>query len=599
MRVIIEPDNYKIFNEPEDPEMTLSDEQYSSGDYLLQLKRKYELKAKKFFQDGQNELRDLFYNRNNQPAPNRIPIISIQFETDEEAIDIIFDLTLLPQLTKIFIIDGWRNFDKIKEKLLEKINLDKYLGQKYWSINYQFFFYSLQILATIIYESLAKIERLSINRLKTDLTQSLEKVNFALSQLDRNETFIENSEKYVARQPRKIISFKFKDRKKAEALFWHLAHAHFVKYGLDRLYGYLKRIEGLARVVNDNDELAIKKLAAMEEIFDIKQASRLSGAELESQIEIYEQYFYEVSRRIKNPSGKRENISEVKNYSDGTDGDPVELAIILLPFWKKDTTQGEMENLYGNQLEFLKSNLSETRNKVSNKSNVRRLFFEPEEKIKNFDSSGLITGDQNLLGGGVIEQMVKYALENELMSLINEQHLDYFLNSSNRTIDRGSIEAIVLHHYVIELSKQLEEIKIKKEKSDKIINIVARVGAIVSLAMIFTPASLLLIGITAAANYATMAYSVLNIASQYAELNKQVDSSLTKIIYSDEHYEDLAILGEIILARGEFISSATNGAIIQALLTIAGAKLDNIYIFKRSLKAYGYYSDIETLLDVE
>lgn len=598
MLFIVEPDNDKIFKNATGLPLSSNDEDSKGENYSDKLRKEYYIKATQFVKDGKEILKASSYQSRELPTVQ----IELPFEGENETYFFAFDSNLLSSLFEIFTLNGWRIFDKIRDVLLSRINLypDKSNMRDYWILNYKFYYYALEIIATIIYEAMGNVERISQVELKNHLQKVNQQVNLAFNQLEFTEPKYLDKHSEIS-MPKLNIGYKFKDSKKANAIHGLFKEIYPIKIQLDFYYRNLKKIKGLR-----SSPYALKRLDSYNE----ERKIGLTESQLIKKIEELQPKFSAIVKEFEAPlKGNQEksansipafvNSGSTSPHIKNEAADPIRLSLSILPFFYEHISLKEMETKIGEMLNNMKNEVQHTSKKIGNVGTVRRIFYDEKEGRGNF-RDGKVTGNKNLSDGGLLEQIAKFSIEEEILPLINEQFLNKISLVKDSKIERGSFEQIVLYQYLVELTNQIKQIEESGKKTNQIFEAIGAVSTILSIAMIvFPPASVIFAGVAGAADSAVLAYSINNVAKGYSELSKGLNDQLINIDLSDEYTSELAALGELIIARGDYIEASSTAILLQTLLTIGGGKIDNILKEKSRFLQIGFYSDIEYLFEEE
>ena len=158
-------------------------------------------------------------------------------------------------------------------------------------------------------------------------------------------------------------------------------------------------------------------------------------------------------------------------------------------------------------------------------------------------------------------------------------------------------ESVVLHHYLGALDAAIEDRAQAAEKAAAFWKSFAKVSSALAVALLVTPLAEVapaLVGISAAADLALVAWQVSSVTGQLARL----DAALAGTLLESDAYAtpSLGRLGELLIARGEFVRELGSQLMLELIGMMAAGQWPMV---RRLLIARGFVMDLETILGAD
>lgn len=174
--------------------------------------------------------------------------------------------------------------------------------------------------------------------------------------------------------------------------------------------------------------------------------------------------------------------------------------------------------------------------------------------------------------------------------LLHEETLRLLIGTEGVGLD--GLGPVVIHHHLLAVELELEAAEERAEQLAVVGRTVAKVAAVLSIALLLTPAaevSPALRGLSVAADAAVLAMSVRGVLDRMDQLGHAVDS---RVLDAASGTAALAEIGRLVLARREFADGLTTQLLAELLAIVAGGQFATV---RRLLVARGFLADLETL----
>lgn len=584
--IIIEVEGY-----PKTPEPP-SDEQKVESPLLEKMKRAYV----ELFQTEYEP--KLSKDRNDEAIYPQFTVV-----IDEEDNEIIFDSDLFKQLCEIYMLKGWdgitevekkvgkiieeiKKADPIKPNWMQNIKWDKdVLPQKVnsWNLVSVFFTFTQKMLALLIRETLANIEKRSAEQIIAKLSIA----NIEVAKAFRKYQIRGKKEKQEQRPsfdtPAKeveITTYSIGEPKLAEELFKLLKNAVNDKYLYDLS---LKKLNFLPTAIKEaNSRSNEPNSFTSDPVF--RNTQRIRAEEMEKDLPKY--------------SALKESSEKLLKTSLDLLKAKHPLGLLIYPSLEKGFEQPKMENQFGLTLTKLREEDFESLAKKIDPqvSKVEQLlpFKQTGDTRRDIFSFNIPKGNiEKGEKGGIENFVLKISLGNyqdsAFFPLLAEENLNQLFDKEIFPTD--SFESVVGFHYRLALIKNFGEIKKAEKEREDFWKTISKISSGLSLASLFLP---FLRGVALIVDLTLLAHTIESVTDGL----KRNDELLKETLVNQDDYstESLARLGEVISIRKEFQENLTEQLAIEIFNIIVGGKLP---VFKEFLLLRGYYYDIETLFETE
>jgi hypothetical protein len=174
------------------------------------------------------------------------------------------------------------------------------------------------------------------------------------------------------------------------------------------------------------------------------------------------------------------------------------------------------------------------------------------------------------------------------LSMLSEATLRRLVETG--VVEKDTFEWIVLSHYLTALIVGVEVERESHAFVEGLFQILMKISALMSLVLIFTPASLVTRGIQLVLGLGLLIFQGYSMAYQLAQLDRQLGLQLVEL--DRDKAMEIARVSELLQIRGEMIDELTT-TVIKELALIAAAKMWPL--FKQLAHLRGYYFDLEIL----
>lgn len=527
------------------------------------------------------------------------PAMPVKLDTLEQ---VVIDEGLWEQLFDIYVCHGWDGVAWVGKTI--RNNLGRNIpSNSPWAVGWPFFLKVRALLAGLIREALAEIERAAATMMNAQLGVCRRTVTSALKFYDIT----------VKKGPSHVIGWGIAVEESSET---------FV-FGNEKPTAEL--FESLTEAVKRRAayEAALQRVAGMRDSIEyLRKAvrrTRSAGRPLSSERQLTRELDLKEAESTLLEDRAQELYVEMQKVIN----DRSPLGLLALEGLRPGFKRADMEGLLGAVLWETSACLTKLGNRVDPQvSRVLTLLpgrtpIDPvpvgtgqpakpeapadsiplaESVEEHAKSSGtLIVPDE-----GVERAVLEAALDgvtkdSQWLPLIHEPTL-HALAESGRIVP-DSWEYVVWGRYVSTLAKVLAERRRDEEKWESFWSGFSRAAAAASLALLVTPAAevgVVLRGAAAIADLVLLVHSITSVTSQLAKLDELRDRQL---VHPDAFsVEGLGRLGELGAFRTRFVADITQQLLLEAALVAAGARWPQV---KEALMLRGYLQDVETLVGEE
>lgn len=505
------------------------------------------------------------------------PGFSVDVDGEEE--DIAFDFSLYETLLEIYVFEGWGAVRQVEQKLDTLVptaaQLDAPSGGvpknpgTYWVPAKAFFSFTRNLVAVLIRETLVEIERKAALDITSRLDRSAELEAKAWNDEFRFDT--KKSSRLVSKtQTVTTTEYRCKNRGLSTALY-----------------------KTLSEVVQQKDvyETSLKKLVHIKSKVQSNAYYRGQGITATP----YDESEEDIDKETQLGEASKNLLEGMLKVLHGSSP----LGLIVVDGLKVDFTQEEMEQKLGIALGEFHGKIEAIRRGIDpNTSRVAAAWTALLAETKS--SPAFLRAIQNWEPPK--QGFESYIAESALSGLPESPSWFPLAHEEtwHRLVETGalakdSFEYIVYYHYVSEVMDRVEAKQEAKKAFDKFWNGFSRTAAALSLASLATPITAefapVLRGLSAAADLATLAYTIHSVYGQLAQLDQSIAEEL---VHPDAFaLEHLARIGELAQSRREAVDQIEQQILFELATTVTGA---GWVLVKKLTLARGYYFDLETFL---
>lgn len=569
---------------------TSSDNQESESPLLQKMKRAYD----DFFRENYES--KLPKGKNNEVIFPQFTVI-----VDEEEYEIVFDYDFFEQLCDMYIIEGWEGVVKIESKIgqiieaikkvdpvklnwAKDIKWEKDVSPKdvsSWNLGWAFFNFMLKILALLIRETLANIERFSAIQIIAKLSiTNIEAAKAFDKYKIKTEEKVTKSDSLTQGHDvtEKTITYKIGEPALAKELFDLLTAAVNEKYLFDLS---VKKLRFLPQAIKEARARSAEPNSFTSDP-SFRNAQRVRAEEMEKELPKYKS-LKEASEAL-----LKVVVNLIKTEHP--------LGLLIYGTLKKGFKKEEMENQFGLIIDNLRKDLESLGTKIDSQVSQVELFlpFKQTDDIRQ-DISNFTIPDGGIEKFVSENWLAKYQ-DSEFFPLIAEENINQLFDKE--IIQTDSFENVVGFHYLSALIKRIGEIEQDEKKVEDFWKTISKISSALSLAALVTPVTAefapLLRGGAAIADLAMLAYTINSVTGSLKKTNELVKKALVN--QDDFTTEVFAQLGEVISLRKQFYDSINEQIATEIFNIFIGGKLP---VFKEFLLARSYYYDFETLTDID
>lgn len=523
---------------------------------------------------------------NGRPAP----AMPVKLDTLEQ---VVLDQGLWEQLFDIYTCHGWDGVNWVGETIRK--NLPRNIPSTWtWAAGWPFFLKVRALLAGLIRDALAVIERAAATQMSIQL--SVSSVTVAKTWAFYDITRKAETRRAVGKGATVVDTpetFVFANEEPTAALFESLTEA--VK----------RRAEY---------EAALQSVAGMRDSIEyhrrVKRRARAAGRPLSSARQLSSEL------KVKEAEGAllERRATELYVEMQKVINDRSPLGLLALEGLRPGFDRADMEGLLGAILWQTFATLDELGRRVD--PDVNRVITlmpgstpidavsvragapaELGSPLQLAEEGTAAPGTLTAPAEGVERKVLDAALDGVAknggwMPLIHESTLHALVESG--LIAPDSWEYVVWGRYVSTLAKMLGERRRDEEAWESFWRGFSRAASAASLALLVTPATkvgVALKGTVAIADLVLLTHSVTSVTSQLAKLDELRDRQL--VDPDAFSVEGLGRLGELGAFRDRFVAGLTQRLLVEVALMTAGARWPAV---KESLMLRGYLQDVETML---
>jgi hypothetical protein len=514
-------------------------------------------------------------------ATSRYPELPVTLDAEET---LVVDGELFEQLFLIYVYHGWAGIRRVEDAIARLIPSTLAGGTSLspWGPAWRFFLFTRNLLAMLIREALAELERRAATHLVTHLSEVAWKVNDAVTakyKITRKETTVSVPDPRAGGAWR-YVTYTFGEQEESKALFAALTQAVEQRVAYEEL---------LQRVARMRDHIKVLRGYA--------QRSRERGRPLSSE----RQLTAELDLKEEEQKQLEERSASLLGAMKALIMYNSPLGLLVLEGLPRGFSQPHMENALGALLCELSDHLDRLGKGIDPQlsqtaevlGGVSAAEFDAWPEVQRARVPA--AGPEAAVADAAVTGLSRHPA---WFPLLHQPTLNLLLGSGE--IPRDSFTFVVCCHYAAALEERLQaEQQAEKEAKAfwREFNWLAALASIMLL--IAAPASgpglvvTVLQRTAGIAGLVLLAHQVSSVTQQLARLDELRDLQL---LHPDAFsVEGLGRLGELGIYRQELLDGITQQLLVELLLIASGSQWR---LVKKLLTLHGYLQDVQTLLTV-
>jgi hypothetical protein len=512
--------------------------------------------------------------------------------TGDEPEVVVIDSDLFANLFELYICDGWAPIRQLEAELFaragspERSNDESGTRGQPYLVAYRFFLFCRNMLAVLIREALVELERRAGVRMIAQTSVAAVKVSSALTK----EFGVTQTKVVVTPWPtplpydgapdQEYFIYSIANQPLLTTLAAALEDAVKQRIAFEELLDRIAQVKDLLRRVDNN--LAYVQLRGWDpEQSVLEERARLRATE-------------------KQQTDLRDATSGYYDAMKEVIGINCPLALLVVDGLKPGFEKNHLEQVLGQVIW-----------QLAERFDALGRGIDPEKSMVGLALAGIEVSSSGWISPESVEKLYvpplgpEAAIANDAVEELESSpawfpmlhETTWRLLVQQGEIVPDSLEYVVMQHYLDALDEKMAEKAQAAAKSAAFWQMFGKVSSALAVALLVTPLAEFapaLVGVSAVADLALVAWQISSVTRQLAQL----DQALTATLLEPDAYAtpSLGRLGELMIARGEFVREVGNQLLIEFIGIMAAGQWATV---RKLMIARGFLMDMETILGID